>query len=488
MLRTIFVLIILIPGLAAAVTSRFAALLVYLWFSLFRPQDWLWVDITPLRLSFLLSLLVVIPRGWLLSDSTHSRTIRQRLALEAWPNLTHPLTIGMALFYGTALVAQVHAIDPPLGWQWLDYLWRVFLVSMVAVSLINTKTRFLAVVMVMTASFGFHSTKAGITSLLGGGVRYDQGLGGAFIDNNGYALAIVMILPFLVVVGQNARQQWLRWVFLAAVAPSLYTIVSTFSRAGFLAAAAVFVVFAALQRRRVVALTAVVAVGLLAYAVVPIPRGYLDRLETIQTYQEVGEESALSRLHFWRVAIDMVRDRPAGIGLRNYDSAYNRYDFSGGRYGSGRSVHSSHFQVLAENGFAGFAIWSGLFVYAFFVCARIRARSRHVALDEHDQGFYFTMANALMVSMVGFLIGGAFIALALNDLTWLTFALVAALDRLSAQDVAAAATAETVSSFRSRADADVPSGRASAFRGEYRREPTAPSDGAAGGSSSETEP
>jgi probable O-glycosylation ligase (exosortase A-associated) len=470
MLRTLFVLIILIPGLAAALASRFAALLVYLWFSLFRPQDWLWIDITSLRLSFLLSLLVVIPRGWLFSDSTHSLSMKQRLAREAWPNLTHPLTIGMALFYGTALVAQVGAVDPAVGWLWLDYLWRVFLVSMVAVSLINTRERFLAVLMVMTASFGFHSTKAGITSLLVGGVRYEQGLGGAFGDNNGYAMAIVMILPFLVAVGQNAKHKWLRWAFLAAVAPSLYTIVSTFSRAGFLAAATVVLVFAALQRRRVAALSTLVVVALLAFLVVPIPKGYLDRLETIQTYEQIGEESALSRLHFWKVAVDMVRDRPGGIGLRNYDTAYDRYDFSGGRFGNGRSVHSSHFQVLAENGFAGFAIWAGLFLYAFLACLRIRMRARHVGLGESERHFYETMANALIASMVGFIVGGAFIALALNDLTWLTFALVAALDRLSAREVAAVASDDVPLALTPLAGPAGPVDEQPRFTGGYRSE------------------
>jgi hypothetical protein len=56
-----------------------------------------------------------------------------------------------------------------------------------------------------------------------------------------------------------------------------------------------------------------------------------------------------------------------------------------------------------------------------------------VALSPGDQHFLFTMANALTVSMCGFIVGGSFIAGMLNDLTWLTFALVAALDRLSAR-------------------------------------------------------
>ena len=47
----------------------------------------------------------------------------------------------------------------------------------------------------------------------------------------------------------------------------------------------------------------------------------------------------------------------------------------------------------------------------------------------------FTMANGLMVSMVGFIVGGAFVASALNDVTWLTFAMMASLDRLAHQPV-----------------------------------------------------
>ena len=56
MLRTVFILLILIPGFVAALRNRYAALLMYLWFALFRPQDWLWIDITSLRLSMVLGI------------------------------------------------------------------------------------------------------------------------------------------------------------------------------------------------------------------------------------------------------------------------------------------------------------------------------------------------------------------------------------------------------------------------------------------------
>jgi hypothetical protein len=74
------------------------------------------------------------------------------------------------------------------------------------------------------------------------------------------------------------------------------------------------------------------------------------------------------------------------------------------------------------------------FRYAF----RIRRRGRHPGLSPEDQRLFSAAGTALIASMAGFFVGGAFVAMALNDLTWVTFALVAALDRISAQACQAA--------------------------------------------------
>src|SRR2546427_264289 len=60
MLRSLLVLSILVPGLVAALASSYWALLMYLWFALFRPQDWLWIDITSLRVSMVLGVVLMV--------------------------------------------------------------------------------------------------------------------------------------------------------------------------------------------------------------------------------------------------------------------------------------------------------------------------------------------------------------------------------------------------------------------------------------------
>jgi probable O-glycosylation ligase (exosortase A-associated) len=423
MLRSILVILILIPGMIAGLRDRFAALQLYIWFALFRPQEWLWVDVTAFRLSLMVGLILVIPC----------------LLTGVLPELTHPLSIGAVLFLFTALGAQVSAYRPDIGWTWIDYIARLILVSTLAVRLISTRQRFVVTLAVIAGSFGFHAAKAGVAFILGGGVQFASGVAGAFPDNEGYALGTAMIMPLLAAAGQNMERRWLRWGFFAAVPLCALTIVGTFSRGGFLALAAAAMTMAFLQRRRLMAIGGLVAtcVGLLW--VVPMPAGYFDRMQTIQTYDQVADESALGRLHFWQVALIMVADQPFGIGLHNYEPTYDRYDFTNGQYGHNRAVHNSHLEVLAETGYLGAAVWIGLFAFAFFACIRVRVRARNRALQPDDQAFLRSAAAGLMASMVAFIVGGSFLAIALNDLTWLTFSLVAALDRISCEMVSRAA-------------------------------------------------
>src|SRR5688572_10228850 len=199
MLRSLLVLIIMSVGIAAGLRYRFAALLTYVWFALFRPQEWLWVDVSGLQLSLVLGVLLVLPS----------------LLTGILPNLTHPISIGMFLFLLSALVAQTQAINTAAGWFWLDYLARLMLVALLATTLVSSKRRFLWIMTVVAVSIGFHSAKAGLASLIGGGVQFSAGLAGAYIDNNGYALAIAMVMPIQWFAGQawsreaTAKYKWL---------------------------------------------------------------------------------------------------------------------------------------------------------------------------------------------------------------------------------------------------------------------------------------
>lgn len=438
MLRTIFVVLILVPGLVMAVLHPFWALLLYLWYGFFRPDEWAWGAFTPLRLSLVIGVLLV-----------GSSLLRGVL-----PNLRHPLTILTVAFLVTGLLAQTNAIDTHRGWFWIDYFARMVLVCALMVNLITTPRELAIVIAVIGMSMGFHGAKAGLASVLAGGLHFSAGLAGAFVDNNGYALGIVMVTPFLLVAAQHTElvfgrllPAWtLRYVRvgLYLLLPlCAYATISTFSRGGFLGLAAMVIALVLVHPKRVRIGLAVAAVATVIVTVIELPEGFTERISTIQTEALSADpmlyedRSAAGRLHFWKVALVMAQAEPLGVGMRQYEPAYKLYDFSLGAFGGWRAVHSSHMQVLAEHGFGGAAVWALLFIYAFVVCLRVRSRAKTPGLDPELARLFTNMPNAMMASMAGFLVGGTFISLALNDITWMTFALLAVADRQSAEACAA---------------------------------------------------
>lgn len=420
MLRTIAFVVAMLVGFGAGLFSRYAALLFYLWFAIFRPQEWVWIDIEQFRFSLLVGLLLIVPS----------------ILTGVIPNVTHPLTLGMIAFLVTAFIGSMNAVDPPIAWFHLELLARIVVVSLFLVTLVNTRERFVQTMAVIAGSLGAHASKFGVSFIMWGGVRFDSGIGGAFGDNNNFALAIARILFLLLATSQNIRNRWIKLGFLAAVPLSFLGLMSTYSRGGFLAAAAGGVVYLLLQRRRVLSITVIAAAAAVVLLFVPIPSAYLGRLATIQTYEQVEEDgSAMGRLHYWNVALVMAQENPLGLGLRNYERAYDRYDFSGGAYGTSRSVHNSHLQALVETGYAGLLVWTGLLLYSVWTCFRVRRLGKHPALDADTQRFFFTTSNALLASSAAFLVGGTFLAEVLSDLNWFLFGLIAALHLIGKRSV-----------------------------------------------------
>ena len=415
MLRTLLIAAILVPGLIVGLRNRLVALQVYLWFALFRPQEWVWYDISALRPSLLLALVLILPS----------------LMTGVFPVVSHPLSIGSIVFLVASLLGQMNAYAPSVGWYWIDFLWRLLLVSMLSIAILTDQRKFKLTLAVIAGSMGFHAAKAGLVSLLGGGVRLYEGLAGAWGDNNGYAVGMSMIAPLLLAAGQTLDNKWLRRGFLLAAPLTAIAVLSTYSRGGLLAVCAAALTYALLSKRRVLAMSVAIALAVPIGMFMATQEGYLDRMSTIQTYEESNETSALSRLHFWQVAMAMVEEHPGGIGLFNYEAAYDRFDFTNGRFGRHRSVHSSHFQVLAETGYLGFAAYAGLLGYSFWCTLRIRRRAMRPNIPPEDAHVMLACANALLASGVAFVVGGSFVAMALNDLTWLCFALVASLDPIS---------------------------------------------------------
>lgn len=418
MLRLTVVFIGIGAGACYSLQGPFYALLYYIANAYFRPEDWVSYDvIRSLRLSLLIGLFVLC--STMLS--------RQKFV---WNGSVAVLSSFLGIALVSALVSEYRHYCWPYAVEFL----KILIVTYLLIVLTTDYSKFRLLVLVVVLSLGVLEAKQGWTYLITSpGWRNDNPI--PFLgDNNGTAVGMLMLVPLIGFLVQTTESRWKKCCFIFLLIGCLYRALSTYSRGGFLAAIAMAAIWCLRSRNRARNLFGAFAVG--AIVVPMLPSTFWDRMETIQTYEEDGEASALGRLHFWSVAGQMATGNPLlGVGFNGYNEAYDRYDVSDGEFGRRRSVHSSIFGVLAETG------WAGLISYLMVFGAAVRAcaYSRKIAKQQPELSHLVTCAVALETSLTAFVVGGSFVALQYNEMLWHVIGLSIALKGIVAQNKAASA-------------------------------------------------
>jgi putative inorganic carbon (hco3(-)) transporter len=440
-MRDPVVLCFIAAAMVWSLGNSFVSLLFYWWLAIFRPQDWMWGDYTFLRLSLIAGIIALV--GCLLRG--HFPRIR---------GVTGALILAFALNFVVA--TWVNGCD--IGWAWVDHYCRLALILFLTDRFLTSPKRITIVLFVVAVSLAFYSSKAGLSSVLGGGLsQYGvKNLGGSFSESNAFALGTAVVIFYLLAVTANpgailggrerlasgaesALGRYFRWGMVAACFFSAINIMSLSSRGSFLGLAAGGVVFIATRRNGLRTLAKLLPVALIALLFVPMPEGFTERISSAFVEEEQLDKSAASRFYFWGVGMDMARAHPLGVGANCFNARYNEFDHSGGFYGRNRSVHSAHFQVLAEAGYIGLLIWTFLILSSIRQCLAIKRRALHVSLSPDDSRFLDVTAVALMSATIAFCVGGAFYPAAFMEFPWLTFVVANSLSSLSKTMVAQAA-------------------------------------------------
>jgi probable O-glycosylation ligase (exosortase A-associated) len=422
MLRTLFVIAIIVVGIRYSFKGPFYALLFYLWIAYFRPESWLWIDFVSLiNLSLVVGVFVLLS------------TVLSRQKLRGGP-----ATTLMLLFLGQSLLATLASPEIAYSWPlWLNFA-KSTIISCLIVGLVTDERRFRLALLVIAMSLGLEGAKQGWAQLVlnpGGQNNNTIPLLG---DNNGVAVGMLMLVPMLLALAGTATGRFERWMHRFVAVGVLYRAISTYSRGGFVSCGVLLLHYVARSRQKAVAIIGVAVVAGLIYPV--LPDAFWERMSTIQAATgdtESADESIRSRLHFWNVALAMAADRPlTGVGHNAFNVMYDRYDSSGGEYGAGRSVHNSWLGIAAELGYSGFVIFALLMAFAFRACLRARSLAKRDPKLQH----FGQYAAALEAALLVFAVGGTFVPWQYCEMLWHTLALSGVLNHLVNEHAAANAT------------------------------------------------
>jgi len=332
------------------------------------------------------------------------------------------------------------ALYQDFAWdQWVKVS-KILLFTFIPLLLFQDKKRFRYLLLVVALSLGFYGFKGGIWTLArGGSGRVQMPDDSMFGDTNGAGLAFVTVLPMLLYLGREEQNIWLRRLLRVTFVLTIPATLFTYSRGAVVGLAAIVLALAGKANRFLSA-----AVGLTALYIFVInfaPPEWFERMQTVREYERDG--SAMSRLDAWYIAWRFALDRPfLGGGFWSVGQPEIVERYMPGR-GFQVSSHSIFFSVLGEHGFIGLALFLGLLGSCIWTLRRLRHQN-----VPPPPSWVRSYSHMLEVSIVGFVVTGAFLNAAYIDLLYHLVAFVILLkvlaEREASEQLAQAAPPTTV--------------------------------------------
>jgi probable O-glycosylation ligase (exosortase A-associated) len=284
-------------------------------------------------------------------------------------------------------------------------------------------------VWVLALSLAVFGAKGGLFTLATGGSYRVLGPSGSYIaENNSLALAFVMAAPIMWYLRLQAQKRWLRHGLEGLTALTMVAAAGSYSR-GALLAGAVMMGFLWLKSRNKVS-TGLVLLMMIPLVLLAMPEQWHERMSSIGEYKTDG--SALGRINAWYFAVEVAKNHALGGGFMVFNPAMFRVyapdptDF--------HAAHSIYFQVLGEHGYIGLAIFVGLLASTWHMAYRLIKKTRiHPELK-----WAADFAAMSQVSLIGYMVGGAFLSLAYYDYFYYVMAALVATQRIVNRQLAPA--------------------------------------------------
>jgi probable O-glycosylation ligase (exosortase A-associated) len=320
------------------------------------------------------------------------------------------LTWLLLAFSAWMCLSTLFAIGPEDPLPALNKVLKILGMTVVVALLVRTRKDIEMLVWVIVVSLGFYGAKGGLFTIRSGGAYRVWGPTGTFIEgNNEVALALIMVVPLMMYLVPLIVNKWGKRAMWAAAGLCVLASLGSYSRGAALALAAMLA-FLWLKSQEKLKLGALLVV-LAPLALVFMPEQWHSRIDTINTYEQ--DSSAMGRINAWKMAANLAGDHPLfGGGFQ----IYNRFIFQ--LYAPNpndiHAAHSIYFQVLGEHGYVGLAIYLLMYLVVWRNGSWVIRNADKIPELE----WAGRLARMLQVSLIGFLVGGAFLSLAYFDVPY----------------------------------------------------------------------
>lgn len=396
------ILLILLPIVILVVLG--ILLNPYLGICLFFLYDYSRIDyffpvISSLRLAIILEVVTLL--SWVI----HLISTRKQLV---WDKFNWSYIGFLAVIASTIFTAW----NNRLAYDTFQSMAIYFMIFFISINVIDSLKRLNKLIWLLFIIHVFFAIKG----IIGGGKA-----GGAFLgDENDFALAMNMMIPFAFFMFLDARTRIKRFLLLLILVILTLAVISSLSRGGWVGLMATILFCVIISRKIFVSLFIMLLLTgvIISFA----PQKYWAEVETIT---DTHEATAASRINYWKAALRMFRDYPiTGVGASNGGVRMPEYYRGPAESVTqwGRAFHGTLPQIIAELGSLG------LIFYILMIYSAIKYLNRlsHRKKDDPDDNTA-VFASSIMVSIISYLTSATFLSTAYYPLLWTLYALTIAL-------------------------------------------------------------
>lgn len=394
-MRDILILAMLIGVIPMILRHPWIGIIVWVVVSVMNPHRLAYGFMYDLPIAFLVSMLTLL--------SMMFSKEQKHLPFNTLSITLLIITVWMSITY-------IFALYPEVAFpQWVKVM-KILFMTFVGLMVLNSRTHLNILLWAIVISLAFYGVKGGIFTLMTGGSYKVYGPPFSDVtDNNAISFALVMMLPLMYYLSSSVkgpRENLVRWGWYASMALSTFAILASHSRGAFLALGAM-TVFLWLKSKKKLQLGIVIGIAI-PLLIGFMPEEWSARMSTIQTYEQ--DASSMGRINTWWMTFRLANAHPIlGGGFQIYEPqsfaqwAPDPTDI--------HAAHSIFFAALGEHGYVGLLLFLTLWVTAWRTGSIIiHMTKRQVRLE-----WAGNMARMLQVSIIGYIVGGAFLSVLYFD-------------------------------------------------------------------------
>lgn len=425
-MRDFLVMAIVLGSVPFCFLNPYFGTLMYVWVTYFNPHRFAW----SYAHDFPVAMTIAVPT--LAGLALAKKSLRSLFTLES---------VLLMLLLMWFFISYVHAQGVPLfasnmadAKYEMSHVSKIVLFTFAMVLVIFTKERLRGMMLVTAGSLGLLAVKSAIFGLRTAGESRVWGPPDSFLsDNNAFGLALNMTLPLLFFLARQEKKRWLKIILWITFGCTLLVILLTYSRGALLGLVAVLSAIMFKSRHKFVGIFSLAIVILLVLSFAP--SAWMARMSRFAHGNL--DTSAEERLISWGTAWNLAQDYPITGGsfdvLPNVD-VFQRYEPRPLPLGHPSSApHSIYFQLLGDQGFVGL----GLFLLLIGSCYWSLWRVRRTARQAQTAKYLIDYAHMVEVSMLAFMVSGAFLGFVYLDVIYQMIGFVIILKILCRKELSA---------------------------------------------------